>query len=623
MPDGTQDQVQVSTPDGKVWTIPKQNLAKAQQRGAKLVTAQKTTGSKDSDFTKGFGESVGLKPEPGKSLSDLKWKQVGSQLYQGAKTGITSEISSLRHSVGEDKGIPGIGTPYTDALAIPHLMARGAEGLASGLENAYSEARKGNVSKAAGSALGTTAQIAGGMEASKISGGVASKIPEVGNATKSVARELVGVGDKDIAKAIQDSADKATKTNASNADALTQHAERVDQIIKSTSDKIAEVNKKRIEASKGETASKVKRDALTTEHGPVYKHMNQMADLAQENVQDVDAKVRAVEGAKWSQLGRTVNNSPVNWAPVQQAVQSAEQNILKGSPENIALFKNILKEGQEGDDILNQASVFKNSGAVTDVKEVMRSMSPQARDKFLAEMKSRGIDPLEQSKDKLNPDAAVDFDKARGYFTELGQKMQSGSIPNDVRRALKSVQETVDGEIARTVTKAGGKDALLEYRTLKNNWRDYMQAFYDKDSPLRKLKEGQDPGDKLRPIVGDEGQRAIALFGKYKSLGADVTTMGRLRSLHTSLEELPGGGGSIPSAVEKPKIPGAPKTEAVAAPLSPEEARLAKVKQAAQSYAHPPSRWELMFPPLMAYRLSIKKMLQSERVQEFLAKDKK
>jgi hypothetical protein len=170
--------------------------------------------------------------------------------------------------------------------------------------------------------------------------------------------------------------------------------------------------------------------------------------------------------------------------------------------------------------------------------------------------------------------------------------------------------------MVKSVAKAGGKDAVSEYQGLRSRWRDYMQAFYDKDSPIRKLKQGADPNDKLNPITGDEGERAISLLGKYRDIGADVQSLGKIRALYKSLKELPSGKGKMPADVEKPSIPDAPTNRA----LTLEESRRQKLEGAAKSYSHPPSRWELMFPPLHGYRLILKNLLQSKGFRDWLSK---
>jgi hypothetical protein len=545
--------------------------------------------------------------------------------------------------------------------------------MAEGLYNSFKEAYQGYKQKdpemmAHGAASGATqvAQLVAATKVPEISGAeseIASTAQGALKVPKTIVRELVGVGEKDIAKSIEDSAAKVTEAQAdyqqalkehsekvgdisketaqkvndakaAHEQALAKHAQAVDKVIDTTAKKIEEANSQRIAASKGQSAAETRQAALVTKRGPVYQRMNELADTAQKNVQEVDSKVRKLEGAKWNALDRTVKNAPVDWAPVQQAVQDAEQNILKGSPENIAIFRNIMKEGQ--DPILSQASVFRGGGGArgADLKEVMGNMSPQARADFLQKIKAQGIEPPTSDTGVIDESASVPFDKARGYYTELNQKLHSASIPGDVRRALRTVQDSADGQISKTVAKAGGKDAVMFYRQLKSNWRDYMEAFYDKDSPIRKLKEGADPNDKLQPIVGDEGARAIQLFGKYKDIGADVSSLGRTRSLFKQIKSLSSTKAKPAEAVEKPRFPEPPGPQKTVAqpklpkppeaptgkPMTAEEARRAKIEKGAQSYAHPPSRWELMFPPLLAYRLAIKKLLQSHGVQDWLAK---
>jgi hypothetical protein len=434
-----------------------------------------------------------------------------------------------------------------------------------------------------------------------------TKLPEaeVPNVSpKGVAREVMGVSDKDIAPAIKKSRETAIEDTG-------KHIDKTQAVKDAKAAEIAENQAKRIEASKAETAGKVKAD---TTRGP-YRRMAEMADTAQKNVQEIDKKVRAVEGAKWNALRRKVGNNPVDWTPVQQSVVDAEQKILQGSPENIAIFRNIMKEGG-GSSGLQDASVFRGSGGV-DVKEFLSSIKdPVARNRFIEEMRAKGEDISPDQTGIAKSGATVPLDTARGFYTEIGQQVYGRELPGDVRRALRSVQDTIDSQVQGTIRKAGGPEAVKEYSQLKENWRDYMETFYDRDSPIRKLKEGADPNDKLHPIVGDEGARAIKMLGKYKQYGADVQTLGKTRALFKAAKELMGGGGKMPGPVEKPALPEPPSTTV----LSPEDARRAKLQQAAQSYAKPPSRWELMFPPLLAYRLGLKRALQNPRVVEWLSK---
>lgn len=666
MPNG--DTVQIQMPDGRILTGPRSGLPTALKMGAKLYDPSKQE-PKESTLTQvGRGAALGTMSGLGIPETQTPVKDFFKQFARvpskgefierafdptgGALTSLPGIVKNLKGSIEEGAGITG-----TNPEEVAHGVA---------------------------STLAQLLTLAGAGKAGDM---------EVGG--KSMAREFMGVADKDIEPAIRESYRKASEAHAKYrsdlADAQAEHAEKVAKITKENqaatdehtaamdkarqdyeakvknieqenqktqqeyerqiqeakdkaSSKIASRQSKTVEASKAQTASETRQAALVTKRGPVFQRLSAMADKAQANVQDVDTKVRALEGAKWNALKRQVGNTPVDWTPVQQAVVDAEKNILQGSPENIAIFRNIMKEGEGAAPSLADASVFKGRPGV-DVKEFLSSIKdPVKRDQFVREMQSSGA--MSSSQTGVPAEGAtVPFDTARGFYTEFGEKLAGRSLPSDVRRALKYVQDAADKQIMNSVAKAGGKSAALEYQQLKSNWRDYMQTFYDNDSPIRKLKEGKDPGDKLNPITGDEGERAIKLFGKYRDLGADVQSLGRIRALQKQLRSLSSTSKSVPSgdiSIDKPKEPTmkeeprsadiprapelkkAPKFKASAVPtdrpLTAEEARKAKLTAAAKSYAHPPSRWDMMFPPLHVYRLALKNLLQSESFRDWLSR---
>jgi hypothetical protein len=89
----------------------------------------------------------------------------------------------LKQATGEQNATPGLGTPFTDALILPHMAAKGIEGLASGIENSASDIEAGvkrnNPSSAAfgiGNILGMRGQLEAGERGGKAIGDVTSNI---------------------------------------------------------------------------------------------------------------------------------------------------------------------------------------------------------------------------------------------------------------------------------------------------------------------------------------------------------------------------------------------------------------------------------------------------------------
>jgi hypothetical protein len=217
-----------------------------------------------------------------------------------------------------------------------------------------------------------------------------------------------------------------------------------------------------------------------------------------------------------------------------------------------------------------------------------------------------------------------------GYSSELGEKLyQKGELPGDVYRALKFVRNHIDDQVMG-VAKAA--NTASEYKTLRSDYAAYKDAFYDHDSPLYKLRYAQDPGDKLRPIVGDEGARAIKLIGQFKDYGANPGDLGRVRSLYSQVKDLPSSPGKMPAAPERPAIPGAPELKTApdfappvppaSTPFDPTQTRLSELQKIQQGLRQP-SRWEYRtggpLSPLAWYRMAMKRILDQKAVQDWIA----
>lgn len=554
------DTVRVIAPDGRAGSIPRANLQKAIAKGYKAAPEH-------NDFVKGFAQASGL------SSPDVTWKQVAGQTFGNVKKSLGDEIASLRKSLGEDKATSVIGTPFTDVLAVPHLIARGAEGLASGFERAGADlTTPGKRERGAGEFVSTGAQTAGGME------GV-TKVGQVGDAAKTAgvtaAREALGVPERAIEKARNEHnatlADlekeyeekvqsTGTKTAADEAAYKTKVEHAKDKFARET----AERNQQMIDQSKQESAAATKRDATSAKirSGPAYQRLTQMADSVGGSVGKLDKTVREAYNARWNAFHQAMGDAQGNFTPVQQAVVSAEDNILKGSPENIAIFRNILKEGE--DPLLSQASVFRGGSRGVDVKEVLSSMKSEGeRTRFLNSLKE---DPNFESlgKDTPKEGATLPIDQIRGYSTELGNKMyRGGNLSGDVRRALKSVKDAADKEVERV---ADSKNQGSTYRQLKKDWAQYMDDFYDHEGALYKMKNAINSDRRVSLISGGEGGRVIDALSRYSRFDQNnIETVGRVRSLVNQIDNLSSRPGTPPAPVSRPTLPPRP----AARPLPP------------------------------------------------------
>jgi hypothetical protein len=124
--------------------------------------------------------------KPPKSLWD-EFSQIGGSLKNFAG----KSWDELQQATGEEKGIPVVGTPFTDALIVPHMIARGVEGLATGVENSASDIEAGIKNKNPQSAaygIGSALGMRGQLEAGERTGEAINEVvPGVKNVLKQSA----------------------------------------------------------------------------------------------------------------------------------------------------------------------------------------------------------------------------------------------------------------------------------------------------------------------------------------------------------------------------------------------------------------------------------------------------
>jgi hypothetical protein len=415
-----------------------------------------------------------------------------------------------------------------------------------------------------------------------------------GGEALGAATGLAGKGAFKVAEKVpglQRSLQEAVVTKAKIESAAKEHEANLAEIEKAYEEKVQEVGKKTAEdeaayklkvqhtkddfarktakyqtesvkASAKETAAATKKEYTTLPRsGPVYKRLTGMADQVAEDVQNLDQTIRATYNARYDAFRmamKDANGNPFegNFDVVQQAVVDAEDNILKGSPENIAIFRNILKEGE--DPMLAEASVFRGGRGV-DVKEVLGEMRTEGeRARFLRGLKEEGALAEErESFGRVKEGTTLPIDQMQGYSTELGNKIYRGSTPSgDVRRALKSVKDATDKEIYR-VAEENGQGAIK--KRLDSDWAEYMSDFYDSDGALYKMKTAINPDRRLSVLTGGDGARVVDSLGHYGSFSPNIGLVGRVRSLTKQLRELPGVEGQPPKKPEPFKYPARPK----------------------------------------------------------------
>jgi Skp family chaperone for outer membrane proteins len=411
---------------------------------------------------------------------------------------------------------------------------------------------------------------------------------------------------------------------------------KVEQAKDEYSRKLAENEKKKIEASAKQTGAETKKKALTTQprSGPVYQRLAGMADqIATQDVPKLDKDVRAAQNSRWNAFRMAIGDTPgtpkmVDWTPVQQAVVDAETNILQGSPENIAIFRNILREGVNP--LLEKATVFKKTAGSLEDLLSNKNLTEEGRARLISQL---GEESQFETRGGSGPigseQVSIPFDDARGYYTELNQKIyRSRSLPGDVRRALKSVQETVDKKAIQPIIP---REQITTYNTLKSDWGQYMSDFYDSDGPLAQLKNSATSDGRLNLITGSKGANIIDALGRYARFNPNVTGLaGRLRSMMKQIRELPSVAPSIPGPLRPPRLPSEPKPVNLSSrpselePLDVTRAKLETLEKMPKTWgtlrpyqAVIPYYW----PRLLAQKL-ISELLSHQNVREWIARAK-
>lgn len=440
--------------------------------------------------------------------------------------------------------------------------------------------------------------------------GLMEKLPEAGeiasNSTdlaRGPVRSVLGVG-KDFEKRIANehqtaltdynaklsqimqenrrAVDEARQTHAQavenvqkqNAEARNAYQEKINAIRQKYSQQVAAKEGGARNASASQSAAETKRSALgdSPRSGPVFQRLQSMTNQVYGMIDNLQDRIRSYNQTRWRAFDTAVDEAmkkkgqdgaQVDWTPVQQAVKDAEDKILKGSPESISIFRNIMKESPQ----LDQASVFKTGQtleAAGNLKEILRDANPNMKRQILANLHAQGL----TEEDVLGSTPAgtptsglpgknvqIPFADARGYFTELGSKLYGAQLPGDVYRAIDHVRNIADQQIEK-VTKDAGQDSV--YRNLKDEYKTYKQNFDDPQSAIYQFDKLDTPEKRVDFLSSGKGQNLIDSLSKYKGFGSDPNLPGRVRSLVRQLRDLPTEK-AAPSTPERPSFPKPPE----------------------------------------------------------------
>src|SRR5579863_1049644 len=624
------------TPDGKKYNVPRSQVpAMTQKFGAKPYT-QPSAVNRLITSTAGIPEGTNIDPT--------------SKGFYAGSGDLGNYITALKQAISGLNPIPASTNAASTGLSrmkqpgIMNKVAGGTEYALSGVPyagpmtvGAMEQGAKGDIAGSVGSSIGAGLTAAG-------LGASAPALAEhlTPNALSEMARKpvagLLDVGENFEERARKEHQDAIDTINRDYEQKIQQAGEKtaeheaayrtkIEQAREDYARKIAANEAKKIEASTKQTGAETKKKALTTQprSGPVYQRLSGMADqIATQDVPKLDKDVRTAQNNRWTAFRQVIGDKMVVWTPVQQAVVDAETNILQGSPENIAIFRNILREGV--DPTLEKATVFrKTGGALEDVLN-SKNLTEEGRARLIKQLGEEAqFEDRGGSGPAAKQNVQIPFEDARGYYTELGEKIaKARSLPGDVRRALKFVQDAAD---TKSIKPSIPKGQLSIYNALKSDWAQYMGDFYDSDGPLAKLKNSLNSDSRLNLITGSEGSNIIDALGRYARHNPKVVNLtGRIRSMMKQVEMLPTDAGAIPGRLEPPKLPEPPEATSLSErpkgpePLDVTREKIEKLNKKAEEWSQL-RPWQLrakQIPLAIAERV-IAELLSRPEIQRWIA----
>lgn len=243
----------------------------------------------------------------------------------------------------------------------------------------------------------------------------------------------------------------------------------------------------------------------------VNQHNTEVAQLAQqrqqlstkmagdskgigESISNLDKAVREEANQKYTSVRQATANDPgVPASDVAADVKAAEQKFIKGSPENIKQFRDILKRGESDGEVTIDG----------------RSFTPATDPVGWKRMQEQGIVPETGN---------MTFADLQGFRSELASKLASGKLEGDVYQAMKSVHEALGKRMAEIADRNGVGPQL---KTADNFYRQYNQVFQEKPSAVAETRErvGQlDPQYYSEPFVkGKAAQTGINALREFPS----------------------------------------------------------------------------------------------------------
>lgn len=432
---------------------------------------------------------------------------VGAQLTGGAIDALEDPTQRAIIASGLiDPAIPGA---YYGTQAVAALTGINQP---SSVKKAIDEPSPENVQ--ASLLQGLQVAMSGAGAGSKGSGSLIEAAKNVPEATRRSAQNTFNIGPRLTAKATAEAGKLNTEAQATFQERLTNVQRAQGNLrrgdIQAYQSKVAEIQRQNAaEAAEHAQTSKVLSDLNEARKAQVAERTQLVNDITingealATNLKELEKRVRGEGGAKFEAVNKAVGTTPADAAPINAAVRHAEKNILKGSPENIKIFKSILDDTRPPE----ASAIQTNMGMLTPDHPLYQQLM------------ERGV--IEAP--TMEP---IRFSDLQGYYTELGTRIRTHDLPGDVYHALKYVRDQgIGAQMQAMADTAGvGKD-LTAARAF---WREYSDVFHDMraisqgGSPVARSFRAIDPDYAVSPFVGKAGLRALQQLEKYDPSLAQV-----------------------------------------------------------------------------------------------------
>jgi len=164
------------------------------------------------------------------------------------------------------------------------------------------------------------------------------------------------------------------------------------------------------------------------------------------------------------------------------------------------------------------------------------------------------------------------FEDLQDLRSRLGGELSKGTLPGKTFKAYSNLQDRIDGEMERIITRADpSKAGALQHA--QQRWRQMKETFYDPNSVLGKFigaEKGQkfNPEETFGPLRGAEG--AVRDLSRYSPELAN--RLNRVRNLYGETRGVRGAGAAPPTPAFPPRpaaIPDAAPVEAKTTTISP------------------------------------------------------